>query len=448
MQPAEVKLEPAMDKNVKLSEDMRAVISNIGWLSSDRLIRMGGAVLVSTVVARYLGPSQFGLLNLAIAIYMLFNILSNLGLDYLLVRDIVMHPDADQELLGTSFYLKVFASILTTVSAICFAWISNPGNSMVVIIVALLSISAIAQGFDVIEYYFQAKTLSRYSVVPKAIVFVAASIARIYAVLLHYPLLTFAWIGAIEMLLSEAALLISYWVYRNTFPKWKFQYAHGSRLLKESWPLVLASLLVMIYMRTDQIMLGMLTNNRVVGYYSAAVRLSEIWYIIPTLICSSVMPRLLTYFNTHKAFYYRRIQLLYNYLVLISVTLALSMSIFSRPVVVLALGHDYLPAAEILTVHIWTGVFVFIGVLGGQQLIHENLVKIELQRAFLGAIANIGLNVVLIPRYGGIGSACATLVAQATASYFSDALNPRTRHLFRMKTYALSGLWLLRGEYR
>lgn len=448
MQPSEVKLEPAMDKNVKLSEDMRAVISNIGWLSSDRLIRMGGAILVSTVVARYLGPSQFGLLNLAIAIYMLFNILSNLGLDYLLVRDIVMHPDADQELLGTSFYLKVFASILTTVSAICFAWISNPGNSMVVIIVALLSISAIAQGFDVIEYYFQAKTLSRYSVVPKVIVFVAASIARVYAVLLHYPLLAFAWIAAIEMLLSETALLISYWVYRSTFPKWKFQYAHGSRLLKESWPLVLASLLVMIYMRTDQIMLGMLTNNRVVGYYSAAVRLSEIWYIIPTLICSSVMPRLLKYFNTDKTFYYRRIQLLYNYLVLISVTLALSMSVFSRPVVVLALGHDYLPAAGILTVHIWTGVFVFIGVLGAQQLIHENLVKIELQRAFLGAIANIGLNVVLIPRYGGIGSACATLVAQATASYFSDALNPRTRHLFRMKTYALSGLWLLRGEYR
>jgi len=319
---------------------------------------------------------------------------------------------------------------------------------MVVIIVALLSISAIAQGLDVIEYYFQAKTLSRYSVVPKNIVFLAASIARIYAVFLHCSLLAFAWIAALEMLLSEAALLISYWIYRRSFPQWKFKSAHGNRLLKESWPLVLASLLVMIYMRTDQIMLGMLTNNKVVGYYSAAVRLSEIWYIVPTLICSSVMPRLLNCFNTDKALYYARIQLLYNYLVLISMTLALATVVVSRPVVVLAFGHDYLPAAGILTIHIWTGVFVFIGVLGGQQLIHENLVKIELQRAFLGAIVNLGLNVLLIPRYGGIGSACATLVAQAAASYFSDAFNRRTRHLFRMKTYALSGLWLLQGRYR
>src|SRR5882762_679248 len=128
-----------MNEKMRISEDTRAVISNIGWLSSDRLIRMGGAVLVGTVVARYLGPAQFGLLNLAIAIYMLFNTVSNLGLDYLLVRDIVMHPGADQELLGTSFYLKIIASVFTTISAICFAWISNPNNPMVVIIVALLS---------------------------------------------------------------------------------------------------------------------------------------------------------------------------------------------------------------------------------------------------------------------------------------------------------------------
>jgi PST family polysaccharide transporter len=224
--------------------------------------------------------------------------------------------------------------------------------------------------------------------------------------------------------------------------------SRGRKLLTESWPMVVASVLVMVYMRTDQILLGYFLGARAVGYYSAAVRLSEIWYMIPAIICSTVMPKLLTLLDTDKVLYYRGLQHLYNYFVLVSVGLALVTIPASHWLIRLVYGGAYLPAAAILNVHVWTGVFVFIGVLGGQQLIHEKLIAIEMQRALMGAVVNLVLNLLLIRRFGVVGSAVATLVAQATASYLSDAFSGRTRHLFRMKTRALSGFWMLRAESR
>jgi len=431
-----------------LTGGVRAALGNIGWLSFDRVLRMGGALAVGSLVARYLAPASFGTLNLAMAIYMLFNTASNLGLDYLVVRDVVMHPERNHEVLGTAFWLKAFASVLTTLAAVIFTWFSHRDSGTLVVMVVLLSGAAISQALDVIDYYFQAHTLSRRTVVPRLFTFVAINLGRVLAVFLHAGVMVFAEIAAAEILLGELALLVSYWSHPHLLPRWTWNRARAHALLKESWPLVLAGLLVMIYMRTDQILLGYMVGDRAVGYYSAAVRLSEIWYTIPALICNSVMPRLLNTLTQDRELYYRRLQMLYNAMVLLSVLLGFATLPTSRPLIILLFGKAYLPAVGVLNIHIWTGVFVFIGVLGGQQLIHEKLTIVELRRAALGAVVNLVLNIALIPSMGIIGSALATLVAQATASYFADAFSQRTRHLFRMKSYALSGLWLFRGDLR
>jgi len=438
-----------LQKPKRLTNGIRSAIANIGWLSSDRIVRLGGALLVGTVVARYLGPAQFGLLNLALAIYMLFNTASNLGLDFLIVRDIVVdHPESHHTVLGTAFLMKVGASVLTTLFATIFAWVTHPHQPALVVMVALLSAAAISQGLDVIDYFFQAKMLSRHTVRPRLVSFVLVNLMRLWAVYRHAHLMTFVELAALDILLGELALLLSYWKFPHGLPRWSFDIGRGKKLLAESWPMVVASMLVMVYMRTDQILLGYFLGDRAVGYYSAAVRLSEIWYMIPTIICTTVMPKLLTMLEGNQAGYYRRLQQLYNYFVLLSVALALLTMPASRLLIHLVFGRAYLPAAPVLNVHVWTGVFVFIGVLGGQQLIHEKLIVVEMQRAFLGALINLVLNLFLIPRFGVVGSAVATLAAQATASYISDAFSRRTRHLFRMKTYALSGIWILRGEFR
>jgi polysaccharide transporter, PST family len=430
-------------QKIKSRKGLRESLGNIGWLGGDRVLRMFGGVVVGTAVARYLGPSQFGLLNYGLAVYGLFNTISNLGLDFLVVRDVALDENRESKILGTAFVLKGLASVLTTLGAITATWILEPGNATLIIIVALMSFASIAQALDVIDYYFQARTRSRYVVVPRNVAFVASSVARLVAIFLHGSLLAFAWIGALEVLVAELGLVVSYLIVRRPFSRWNWRMPYAKGLLVESWPLLLSSFMIMIYMRSDQVLLGKMAPSAVVGHYTAAVRLSEIWYSIPLIICASVMPNLLKGRAANPQLYYDRLQRLYDSMVFLSVAVAICTQ-FAGPLVIRILyGRSYAPAAGMLAVHIWTGVFVFVGCVSGQQFVQERLTVSSMQRTVLGAIINVVLNILLIPRWGGIGSAMATLIAQGVASYFADAFDSRTRHIFRMKTRAYLHFWAL-----
>ncbi|HEY2470438.1 MAG TPA: flippase [Terracidiphilus sp.] len=428
---------------VKHRKGIQESLSNIGWLSSDRFIRMFGALIVGTMVARYLGPREFGFLSYALAIYNLFNIVSNLGLDSLVVRDIALDATREPRILGTGFVLKAAASVITTIAATIAAWFLDPHDRMLVSIVALLSFCSISQALDVIDYFFQAHIRSRYTVVPRRTAFVLASIAKVVAVFLHCGLLAFAWIWALEIVLGEIGLVISYFSYRRLLPRWNWDLGQAKSLLKESWPLLVSSLMIMVYMRTDQVLLGKLSSMEAVGNYTPAIRFSEIWYAIPMIVTTSVMPRLLKSREANPDLYYARLQVFYQALILVSLVVTLGTLAFGPMAVRLLYGSKFAAAANILSIHIWTGIFVSVGCVGGQQYVHEKITSSALHRTLLGAIANVVLNLLWIPRWGGIGSAMATLVAQGISSYFADALERRTHHIFRMKTLAFLRFWLL-----
>ncbi|MGI4831666.1 MAG: flippase [Janthinobacterium lividum] len=421
-------------------------VRNIGWVSAGRFLRMGGSLVVGTMVVRYLGPTQYGAFSYAFAIYGLFNIVSNLGLDVLVVSEIALTQDVAEEehVLGTAFWLKIVASVVTTIAAIVYAWLAHPSDTAVIVMVGMLSAASISQGLDVVDFFFQAKTRSRLIVLPQLLVFVLSNIARVVAVFSKASLLMFGLIASLEILASELALAVVYSMHHRNLSKWRFQRERSVAMLKASWPLLLASLLVIVYMRTDQVMLGSLSTKAIVGQYASASRLSEIWYAIPALICTSVMPRLLRKKQSAPELYYSRLEKLYGLMVVVSLALAFAVTFLGKYAVLLLFGPAYLPAVAILRVHIWTGPFVFIGVTSGMQLVHEGLTKISLQRSVIGAIANVALNLLLIPKFGGVGSAMATLITQAAASYLLDACNRSTRPIFWMKTRAIFGLWFIR----
>ena len=418
-------------------------LSNIGWLGSDRIIRMFGAVLIGTLVARYLGPDQFGLLNYGLAIYGLLNIISNLGLDSLVVRDIALDSTREPSILGTAFVLKALASVVTSIAAIVAARILDPHERVLIIIVALISFASISQALDVVDFFFQAHTRSRYTVVPRTAAFAAASLARLAAVLLHAGLLMFAWIAALEILFAELGLLVSYLRYRRVIPRWTWSGKEARALMAESWPLLISGVMSMVYLRTDQILLGKLSSMSTVGNYSAAIRFSEIWYAIPVIVTTSVMPRILKTRDADPQRYYARLQTFYETMILVSVGVTIGTLILGPTMVRLLYGARYTSAASILSVHIWTGIFVSVGCVGSQQYVHERITTSSLSRTAIGAVANVVLNLLWIPRWGGMGSAMATLVAQSLASYFADGFSTRTRHIFKMKTRAFFHFWLL-----
>jgi O-antigen/teichoic acid export membrane protein len=180
-----------------------------------------------------------------------------------------------------------------------------------------------------------------------------------------------------------------------------------------------------------------------VGYYAAAVRLSESWYFIPVAISNALFPAIVNAKNISRELYLTRLQKLYDVLAWIAIGISIPVSFFSSDIINLLYGSKYLSSAPILTIYIWAGAAVFLGVASSQYLVAENLTKISFMRTSLGMITNVILNIILIPLYGIIGSAVATLISYSIA-VFSIALFKQSRKQFFMMTKALLFLDLLK----
>ena len=416
---------------------LHKILANISWLFADRILRMGFGLVVGIWVARYLGVQQFGLLNYAIAFVAIFNPLANLGLDVVVVRRLVADPTQQQSILGTSFWMRFVAGWLTWLAVIIGIYLLRHDDAMTIVTVTILGAANIFQSFDTIDLWFQSQVRSKYSVLAKNAAFIATTSIRVVMVLSHAPLVAFVVAILLEAVLGAVGLLIVYKQQGYLVKLWQWSRSLAQDLLRESLPLILSGLTIMIYMRIDQIMLGQMIGDKAVGVYSAATRISEVWYFIPMTVSSSVMPSIFNAKEISEELYYQRIGGLNRGLTWLAIAVAIVMTFVSKPLIVMLFGNSYIESGTILAVHIWASVFVFSGVATSGWFIAENLSYLSLYRTLSGAIVNILLNFFLIPIYGGLGAAIATVIAQAVASFISNGVNPKTRKLFKIQIKSL-----------
>ena len=416
---------------------LHKILANISWLFADRILRMGFGLVVGIWVARYLGVQQFGLLNYAIAFVAIFNPLANLGLDVVVVRRLVADPTQQQSILGTSFWMRFVAGWLTWLAVIIGIYLLRHDDAMTIVTVTILGAANIFQSFDTIDLWFQSQVRSKYSVLAKNAAFIATTSIRVVMVLSHAPLVAFVVAILLEAVLGAVGLLIVYKQQGYLVKLWQWSRSLAQDLLRESLPLILSGLTIMIYMRIDQIMLGQMIGDKAVGVYSAATRISEVWYFIPMTVSSSVMPSIFNAKEISEELYYQRIGGLNRGLTWLAIAVAIVMTFVSKPLIVMLFGNSYIESGTILAVHIWASVFVFSGVATSGWFIAENLSYLSLYRTLSGAIVNILLNIFLIPIYGGLGAAIATVIAQAVASFISNGVNPKTRKLFKVQIKSL-----------
>jgi polysaccharide transporter, PST family len=416
---------------------LRKILVNIGWLFFDRIIRMALGLLLAVWTARYLGTEQFGVLNYAIAFVALFAPVATLGMDGLVVQRLVNEPERYLEILGTAFWLRFGAGWVAWILAALGVLLLRPGDPVTVGLVVILSAVTVFQSLDMIDLWFQSQVQSKYTVVAKNTAFIVASLGRMWAIATQAPLMAFAWMTLLEFALSAIGLVLIYRQQKQSFSGWSWQPQLGKKLLKESLPLVFSSLTIMIYMRIDQIMLGQMIGDRAVGIYSAATRISEVWYFVPMAVATSVSPSIYEAKKVSEALYYRRLGELNRILVLGSIAIALPMTFLSELLMVTLFGDKYADAGGVLAIHIWAAVFVFTGVATSSWFVAENLTHLQLYRTLGGAIVNVLLNWVLIPTYGVLGAAIATVISQAIASLFCNATNRQTMKLFKVQIKSL-----------
>ena len=410
---------------------------NTSWLFGEKILRMVVGLFVGIWVARYLGPEQFGLFSYAQSFVGLFSAIATLGLDGIVVRELVKDESRRDELMGTAFWLELmgaFAVLIILGFAVGFTSNDTDTNILVFIIAS----ATIFQSFNVVDMYFQSKVMSKFVVYANIISLLFSSLVKIVLILMHAPLVAFAWVVLFDSFILACGYLYFYIKNNSTFniQHLKFRREVAISLLKDSWPLILSGIVISIYMKIDQVMIKEMLDSEAVGNYAAAVRLSEAWYFIPMVISSSLFPAIVNAKKQSEALYYARLQKLYNLMVWMAIAIALPMTFLSDWVVNLLYGEQYSQAGGVLMIHIWAGVFVFLGVASGKWFVAENLQNYAFYRTLSGALLNVVLNIILIPRYGIIGAAIATLISQAMAAYVFDVFISRTRRMFWMKTKA------------
>jgi PST family polysaccharide transporter len=431
--------EHATALGARVSPGLRRIAANTSWLMLDRLARLGVAAVVSVWIARYLGPARFGTLSYAIAFVGLFATLATLGLDNIVIRDLVRVPGERHEIMGTAFALKAGGGAVAALVALGVIFLLQPHDATTQIVVAVVAASTIFTAFDVIDFSFQSEVASKYVVYARLSAFAVSSMVRIALVLVAAPLIAFAGMITGEAALAALGLLLAYRQWgTGSLGLWRRHVPRARALLGESWPLILGGAAVAIYMQIDQVMLGQMASAYDVGIYAAAVRLSALWYFIPVTIVSSVFPSIVRAREVDEQLYMQRILRLFSLMAAIALTIALPLTFLASPLVTLAFGAPYAAAGPVLSVHIWSSLFVFWGVASGPWFIAEGLIRLSLFRTATGAAANVLLNLVLIPRYQSMGAAIATVVAYGLAGVVANAFTPKTRGIFILQMKSLA----------
>jgi PST family polysaccharide transporter len=419
---------------------MRKVLTNIGWIFFDKVFRMAASLLVGIWVARYLGPNNFGTLNYATLFPAIFLSIAGLGLTNVIMVEYIKEKDNVSEqikLVSTSFFMKLAAGAVCYFLALVCNYIVNKDNLLLFSLINIYTSILLFQCSDVIDTYFQAQTKAKVSVIIKLLAFVVAVAGRVYGLKTSQSLAFFAYMNIIEVIL---VFLFSIAVYSKITKQALlkivsfFDYHLVRKLIMMSWPVMCAEFFIFVYSRIDQFMIESLSSTHELGLYGAALRLSESWYFVSIAVATSFYPRIADFWLTNKEEFYRQYQFLIDILVYISSSLAIVVSIFSEDLISTLYGNEFKGAGSILSVHIWAGVFVFLGVGINNLMVVNNLQRFVLIKTIAGAGINIILNLFFIPKMGALGASIATLIAQALSSYLFNFFYVKSRSIFHIQS--------------
>lgn len=404
------KITPAKWRWVLNHEGFQRYFANTGWMFLGQMFSLLVSFFVGAWLARYLGPENYGILSYAVAFVGLFGFIASLGVDGILNRELVAHPEQRDELMGTTFRLKIIGGASAGILCITGAFFFS-GDSLSRLLIILFSFTFILQAINVISIYFQAEVKSKNNV--KAILFatIISSILKVGAILSGKGVIWIIAIFTLDFLWQAIGFVVAYRRVGLRLSGWKFNKVLAKNILKSSWPLMLASAASFIYLRIDQVMIGKMLGDYEVGLYAAAVKLVEVWYFIPGIICASLFPAIVNARKIDRIVYKNRLKALYLLMLGIAFFIAIFSTFLAPWLISFLFGEAYLAAISILQIYIWSSIGMFVGVAINQYFLSENYSGLIFFYNFLSMAVNVVLNLILIPRFGLIGAAAATLAA-------------------------------------
>ncbi len=403
---------------------------------------MAVQLFVGIYVARYLGPERFGLLSYANSYVGIFTAIAILGLDGIVVRELVKSPDQRDTLLGTSFLLKVVGTLLMWVLILATLFFSN-NDPLTSSLIAIIAFGVLFQTFNVIDYNFQAEVKSKYVVHSQIVQLIVSSITKLVLILKGLPLVWFAAVYSLDAIILAVGLAYAYSRNSGSIKKWKWNAKVALALLLDSWPLMFAYMSYLIYAKIDRIMIKEMLDEHNVGIYSAAYILYEAPLFISLMIAKSVYPILVQYYQDNKIKFFQLYSTLSSYMTLLSYLIVLFIFIFHEILIQITFGESFEESSKILMLLSFGMIPMFNAFLRSSYITISGNQKIILYTSLFSAMLNIVLNLSLIKAYGVIGAVYATVFTQTLSLIVLNFAFTNTRSIFfiQAKSLLLFGIW-------
>lgn len=399
--------------------------SNTMWDIGGKVFQMFLTLIVGMLTARYLGPSNYGIIGETASYVSFFSVICQLGFTSTAVKEIMDNEDRQGEILGTTIFFRICTSLISSIAITCLLYVLKEGDKVIVWVAFLQSLSLLFQSFDMIHYWYQSRLETQVSVKIQSLAYVIMAVYKIAILALGKSVEWFAFSTALEAAVVGAALV---WVYnKGKGQKLSISIAAGKEILKRSYHFILSGLMATIYGEMDKIMLGEMLSETAVGFYTAATKVSTMWSFVLTALINSSRPVIIASKNKSSDLYIKQNKRLYAAIIWIGIAAGLGITVLGKWIIYFMYGEAYLPATSSLQISAWYTMFAMLGTARGIWIVCEDKAKYVKYYLGIGAIINVVLNYLLIPKFGPGGAAAATLATQIFTAVLAPAIFKETR---------------------
>lgn len=386
------------------------VLKNASWIIVCKVIQAILTLIVTMLTARFLGPSDFGVINYAASVVAFFVPVMQLGLNSTLVREVVSKPEREGEIMGTAVTMSFASALLSILGIFAFTSVANYGEPETVTVSVLYGTLLLFQCFELIQYWFQAKLLSKYHAVSSLVAFAVTSAYKIYLLISGKGVYWFAVAQSLDYLIIAVALLAIY--FKKSSGGMRFSFMTARELFSSSKYYIVSSLMITLFLQTDKVMIKLMIDDAACGFYSAAATCAGMTSFVFSAIIDSLRPIIFENKEKSEEGYRKTLTALYTIVIYLSLLQSLFISLFSVFIIKLFYGVAYIEAAPTLAVLVWYTTFSYLGAVRNIWILAENKQKYLWIINMSGAGMNIVVNALLIPHIGILGAALASLVTQ------------------------------------
>lgn len=394
------------------------IVGNSAVVMCGQIISIGFSIVTSILLVRYLGTERFGEYSFVYSYLTLFQVFGMAAIDSIVLREISKDETKTEELVSNGVMVKFIFSVIGIILSNLIMWFMNVKLNTKILVTFASTCFLFSSG-TLFETVFKSRLMMKYPVEILIVSKLLSASGMIVFILMKFPLITFIFLNLIVGIMIFPSmfnvLLSIIFIKKYIGVKFKFKpnFDVQKMLLKESSPLFISGLFGSIYSRIDQVLLHQMIGEKQLGYYAAAIKLLEPFNFVPTALLASMSPLFANFFVTSKEKFIKSYTYTFKYLLMFIFPVMCYITLYAQQIVKLLYGVEYLPTASLLRLVIWFLFFNYVGCVHTELMIVSGLQKFIVVFAFIQSIINLGLNLLLIPLYEGIGAGIAYIISSA-----------------------------------